>query len=186
MSKTKKKTARVGGVRVWVILLIVALSVGATCGVMKLTDNLSKGVNELVYNQDNLIRTLEEYEGKEGNAGNGLVFTVYDSKAIHVKGKINDSSSSVEWQLGEIVITEDGEYTLSGMKNASLTTAHLKGTYTDTEGNERTFYGDINDSMTVELVEGTRVTLSIVIYAETDIDTTVKPTFVLGDEAGKF
>ena len=186
MSKEKKKSARIGGVKIWVILLIVALAVGATCGVMKLTDNLSKGVSDLIYNEDNLIRTLEEYESKEGNAGNGLEFTVYNSGAIHVKGQLNDDSERYEWVLGTVVVTEDGKYTLSGIDDASATTANLKGTYTDTDGNERTFLGDINDQMTVELVKGTSVEISIVVFPDTKINTTIKPTFVLGEEAGKF
>ena len=186
MSKKTKKSHRIGGVRIWVIVLIVALSVGATFGVYKLTDSFTKGVTDLVYNDDNLVRTLEEYEGKDGNIGNGLTFTVYDNMSILVKGKINDDSERCEWFLGEVAITEDGEYTLSGMPDASTTTAYLKGVYTDTEGNERTIIGDINSSMTVELVEGTTIELYIVVFPDVDINAIVKPTLVLGDKAGRF
>ena len=73
---TKRKTARIGGLKIWVIVLIVALSVGATFGVYKLTDSFTKGVTDFIYNDDNLVRTIEEYEGKSGNVGNGLQFTV--------------------------------------------------------------------------------------------------------------
>ena len=181
---TKRKTVRIGGLKIWVIVLIVALSVGATFGVYKLTDSFTKGVTDFIYNDDNLVRTIEEYEGKSGNVGNGLQFTAYDNMSILVKGKINDDSERYEWTLGEVLIEEDGKYTLSGMNDASTTTAYLKGTYTD--GNVRTFTGDISGSMTVELVKGTTVELSIVVFPGVDINTVVKPTFVLGEEAGKF
>ena len=188
MSKKSKskRSPRVGGVKIWVVILIVALSVGATFGVYKLTDSFTKGITDFIYNEDNLVRTIEEYEGVDGNAGNGLQFTVYDNMSILVKGKINDDSERYEWVLGDVVIMEDGKYTLSGMSDASTTTAYLKGTYTDTEGNERSFIGDINSNMTVELVKGTTVELSIVVFPGVDINTVVKPTFVLGKEAGRF
>ena len=186
MSKKAKKSHRIGGVKIWVIFLIIALSVGATFGVYKLTDSFTKGVTDLIYNEDNLVRTIEEYEGKSGNVGNGLQFTAYDNMSVLVKGKINDESERYEWVLGTVIIEENGKYTLTGMDGASTTTAYIKGAYTDTEGNERTFIGDISSSMTVELVKGTSVELSIIVFPGVDINTIVKPTLVLGDKAGRF
>ena len=186
MSRNKNRAPRIGGVKVWVVLLIVALAVGLTCGIFKLTDNLSKGVTDLIYNQDNLVRTLEEYEGDAGNAGNGLTWTVYDNKSIRLEGKISSDEEKVEWVLGDITIEEDGTYTLSGVDGASLSTVYLQGSYTDEDGNAQTFYGDISTSCTVELTEGTVVNLKIVAYANVEYDKVIRPTLVLGDEAGKF
>ena len=186
MSRKKTKTARVGGVKLWVIILTIALAVASTVGVFKVTDNLSKNIFDVIYNEDNLVRNIDEYEGSEGNLGNGLKFTVYANKSIHVKGKINNDDDRVEWELGTIVIEEDGVYTLTGMKDASVTTAYLCANYMDTNGNEVTLIGDISDEMSAELVKGTQVTFYIVVYSGCEINTTVKPTFVLGDKAGKF
>lgn len=185
MSK-KKNTPRIGGVKWWVIVLIILASLATTIGVFKLTDNLSKDANDLFYNEDNLVRSIEEYEGAVGNTGDGLTWTVNKNRSIRLVGQIDSDAESVEWVLGNVTVTEDGKYTLSGVDGASLTTIYIQGTYTDTDGNVKTFYGDMANSQTVELVEGTVVELKIVAFADTKFSKTINPTFVLGDEAGKF
>ena len=167
-------------------LLVVGLSVGITAGLSKATNGFEEDISTVLYNDDNLIREIEEYEGLVGNTGDGLVWTVNNNRSIKVAGKINNGAESVEWILGTVKVPEDGTYTLSGVKGATTSTIYICGTYTDTDGNEQTIIGDITNTCTAELVKGTIVTFKIVCYPDITFNKTINPTFVTGEEFGKF
>ena len=185
MSRGKAKSKRF-----WttfgVIALAVVISIAATIGLYKVTESFELGVTDLVYNRDNLVRQLEKYEGLAGNNGNGLTFDVKSDMSIRIRGKITSGDEQFEWILGEVTVEETGDYTLSGLNGASYASAYLKGVYTGIDGNTHTIYGDMSGVCTAELVEGTNVKLSIVIFEGTELNTTVTPTFTLGEEAGRF
>ena len=172
----------------WIaVILIIALSVGITFGITKLADGSVSSFSDLFTNKDNLIREIDEYTTESGNTGEGITWTVKKNKSIVVDGKINSGATKMEFVLGEIVINEKGNYTLSGVEDASLTTIYLEATYTDAEGNVKTIIGDMASSMTAELDAGTSVLIKLVVYSGTSFDdVVVKPTFVEGDEAGRF
>ena len=185
MSKSKRKSNKFVTVVV-IVLVTVVLSMAGTIALYNATNAFEIGVQDLIYNQDNLIRSIEEYEGLSGNNGNGLVYTVNGDKSFKVKGSITSGDASVEWVLGEVTIDETGVYTLSGLNGASLATAYLEGTYTDVDGNVKTIYGDIAGTCSAELVEGTNVSIKLVIFEGAELNTTVHPTFTLGEKAGRF
>ena len=182
---SRKSSKKFFGVRWIAVIIIIAAAVGLTCGVMKLTNNLELGITEIFQNQDNLIRTIDEYVSEDGNSGNGLTWTINKDKSIKLEGTLVGTDRA-EFTLGTVQIKEDGEYTLSGVKNASLTSLYLEATYTDASGDSQSIIGDISSSCTAELTEGTTVTIKIVAFSKVDFDTTIKPTFVLGDKAGRF
>ncbi len=183
MSKTKKKS---GFGKVVLIIFLVVLTVGLSAGLTKLTSGYTKSITSIFNNKDNLVHTLEEYESKAGKDANGLEWTVTGRGAIECVGEIDEEDSASEFVLGTITIEEDGEYTLSGLDGANLKKAYLQGSYVDAEGVRQTFYGDDEDTCTVELEAGDQVVIKIIVQPGVEVDFTCKPTFVKGDEPGKF
>ena len=185
MSKSRRKSNKFVAI-VCVVLAAAVISMAGTVALYNATNSFEIGVLDLMYNQDNLIRSIEEYEGLAGNNGNGLTFNVNSDKSIRVKGQITSDDESVEWVLGEVTVDETGVYTLSGLNGASYASAYLTGTYTDIDGNVKTLYGDMSGANSAEIVEGTNVTIKLVIFKGAELNTTVRPTFTLGEEAGRF
>lgn len=185
---SKRKTKGLAGTSWIAVILIVCLSVGVTFGITKLVDGTSGSFSDLFTNKDNLIRSIDEYQTAAGNTGEGITWTVNKDKSITVDGKINSGASKLEFVLGEVVITEKANYTLSGCGDkASMTTCYLIASYTDAEGQPKTIVGDMASSMTAELDAGTSLVIKLVVYSGVAFDDlTVKPTLVKGNEAGRF
>ena len=175
---------------IMVVLAIVALSVGATALLSRATNGFNDGISSVFYNQDNLVRSLDEYVSKEGNSGNGITWTVKNGGAVYADGTIAASEDEAAFTIGTVQIEEEGFYTLSGApKNTSMSTFYIKATYEDVGGTQKTLYADFSDTMTTaeKLPAGTEVTIIIVIEPGVSVDNIkFTPTFVLGTEAGKF
>ena len=164
-----------------IVAVVVALGVGAVAITNRFTG--------LFNNKDNLVHTLEEYEDKGGNDGNGLVWTVKDDGSIHCEGTItNDELDEATFVIGTVKVTEEDFYTLTGAPKGSKATFYIKAEYEDDTGNLKTIYSDFDGECTslTKLDKDTEVTLTIVVKADVEIDYTFKPTFVAGEEAGKF
>lgn len=182
MARKIKKTG-VGDVvkAILIIAVVIALGVGAVALTLRLTGVLK--------NEDNLVHTLEEYESKGGNDGNGLVWTVNDDGSVHCEGTItNEDLEEATFVIGTVKIEEENFYTLSGAPKGSKNTFYIKGEYEDDAGNLLTFYSDFDGECTTvtKLAKDTEVKLTIVVKTGVDIDYTFKPTLVAGEEAGQF
>ena len=170
-----------------VIKAIIIIAVFVVIGVTFLAiTNRSTGI---LNNQDNLVHTLEKYDDKGGNDGNGLVWTVNDDGSIHCEGTItNDELDEATFVIGTVKVTEEDFYTLSGAPKGSKATFYIKAEYEDEAGNLMTIYSDFDGECTslTKLDKDTEVTLTIVVKADVEIDYTFRPTFVAGEVPGKF
>ena len=163
------------------VILVIALGVGAVA--------LMSNMNGILNNKDNLVHTLEEYEGKSGTDGNGLLWTVNSDGSVRCKGEItNEDLDEVEFVIGTIKIETEDSYTLSGAPEGSKSTFFIKAEYEDEAGNLKTVYSDFNGECTTleKLPVGTEVKITIVVKSGVAIDQTFKPTFVAGEKAGEF
>ena len=173
-------------------ILIIALSITATALISKGTDGFNKSFSTLFLNEDNLVHTLEEYESKAGNSGNGITWKINENTgAITASGTIaeSDTATAAEFKLGSVKIEKTDYYTLSGVKGGSLDTFYIKAEYEDLSGNQKVIYGDFTDSMTSEdkIAEGTYVSITIVINPGVELENVkFTPTFVAGEEKGSF
>lgn len=166
---------------VLLMILCVALGVGAIAMTLNLTGVLK--------NEENLVHSLDEYEGKSGTDGNGLLWTVKKDGSVHCKGQItNKDLDEATFVLGTVEIVDKGFYTLTGAAEGSKSTFYIKAEYEDDAGNLITIYSDFDGECTslTQLDAGTEVTITIVVKSGVEIDQTFKPTFVLGEVAGKF
>lgn len=182
MARKIKKT-NVGNVITAIILVAVVVALGV--GAVAMTNRFTGILN----NQDNLVHTLEKYDDKGGNDGNGLVWTVNDDGSIHCEGTItNDELDEATFVIGTVKVTEEDFYTLSGAPKGSKATFYIKAEYEDDAGNLMTIYSDFDGECTslTKLDKDTEVKLTIVVKADVEIDYTFKPTLVAGEEAGKF
>ena len=130
MAKRRIKKTNVGDLikSILIIALVVALGVGAITMTLKLTGVLK--------NEDNLVHTLEEYEGKGGNDGNGLIWTVNDDGSVHCEGTItNEDLDEATFVIGTVEIEEEDFYTLTGAPKGSKATFYVKAEYEDEAGN---------------------------------------------------
>ena len=172
------------------VLLIVALSVTATALISRATDGFNSGITSIFYNDDNLVRTLEEYVSKEGNSGNGITWTIKNGGAVVADGTLASDEDEAIFRLGFVEIKEEGFYTLSGApKNTSSSTYYIRASYEDVSGTNNVLYANYSDSMTSvnKIPAGTVVTIEIVIVPGVSVENVkFTPTFVLGTEAGAF
>lgn len=182
MARRIKKTSAGDVIKsILIIALVIALGVGVVALTLRFTGVLK--------NEANLVHTLEEYEDKGGNDGNGLVWTVKDDGSIHCEGTItNDELDEATFVIGKVKVTEEAFYTLSGAPKGSKATFYIKAEYEDEAGNLMTIYSDFDGECTslTKLDKDTEVTLTIVVKADVEIDYTFKPTFVAGEVPGKF
>lgn len=163
------------------VILIIALGVGAVA--------LMSNMGGILNNKDNLVHTLEEYEGKSGTDGNGLLWTVNNDGSVRCKGEItNDDLDEASFELGTVKIEKEDVYTLTGAPEGSKSTFFIKAEYEDEAGNLKTVYSDFNGECTSseKIPAGTEVKISIVVKSGVAIDQIFKPTFVAGDKAGEF
>lgn len=182
MARKIKKT-NVGNVITSIILVAVVVALGV--GAVAMTNRFTGILN----NQDNLVHTLEKYDDKGGNNGNGLVWTVNDDGSIHCEGTItNDDLDEATFVIGTVKVTEEDFYTLSGAPKGSKATFYIKAEYEDDAGNLMTIYSDFDGECTSEtkLDKDTEVKLTIVVKSGVEIDYTFEPTLVAGEVAGKF
>ena len=127
---------------------------------------------------DKNLYTAECMTLKDRNAGDGIVVTVNDDGSFKVKGT---ASEDITFEIGEVTLNE-GTYTLTALKGASKASAYVKcvsdaglDVYADFTGNTFT----VNTDNTV-------VTLGFAISEGTEINATVYPVIVAGEEAGDF
>ena len=174
------------------VVLIVALSVGATALISKSTNGFNDSFSSMFLNKDNLVHSIEEYDCMSGNSGNGLTWTVNEKTgAITVNGAFTDAdgATSEVFVLGDVKIEETDYYTLSGVKGGSMSTFYIKAEYEDASGNPKTIYGHFTDTMTSEdkIPAGTYVQISIVVLPGVELNNVrFTPTFVAGQEKGSF
>ncbi len=169
-------------------LLIV---VAAICGVVSIFTHANNGtLTSFLINENNLIHSIEKYEGASGPLTNGLTLEVNKNGAITIDGKYDETKlEEYVFVLGTVKVDEEDFYSLSGVPNADLDTVYLTATYEDLEGNKRILYSDFADTMTTEtkLPVGTEVVINLVVKPGASFkNVTIKPTFVSGTEAGKF
>lgn len=168
------------------ILVVIGLTLGATVATYSLTDNFETNI---FVNQDNLIHTIDEYETKTGTSGDGISWSVDSFGRVKANGEITSDAETVEFVLGTIEIEEEDFYTLSGAPEGSINTFYIKAKYTTESGSEVILYSDFANYCTspTEITKGTEVTFSIVIHSGVEMDNyAFSPTFVAGEEAGKF
>lgn len=169
------------------LLAAVILSVSVTAVVSRNTDNFS---GSIFTNEDNLIHSLDEYVSKPSNLANGLTFKVNSTGSIVINGTYDkDAAEDYIFTLGTVTVDKTDYYTLSGAKNGSLDSYYIQASYEDSNGNSRVIISDFSDTMTSidEIAEGTQVTISIVIKPGAEFNrVTITPTFVPGEEAGRF
>ena len=170
------------------LLVAVILSVSITAVISRNTDNFNSGIS--FTNEENLVHSLDEYVSKPSNLANGLNFKVNSTGSIVVDGTYDEFAvSDYVFTIGTVTIDETDFYTLSGSKNGSLSTYYIKATYEDSSGNIKTLISDFSDTMTSieEIPEGTQVTIVLVIKPGAELErVTITPTFVAGEEPGRF
>lgn len=181
-----RRTRRKSGLGMFfLVLVIIALSVGATVAAYSITDNFSTNI---FVNRDNLVHSIDEYESVPGNNGDGLTWTVDSFGRVKANGKTGDENAS--FVLGTVTIEEENFYTLTGApEGASRDTYYIEAVYKTAAGTTVVLYSDFRDYCTSpeKLAEGTEVTLTIVACAGCTFENvTFAPTFVAGNEAGRF
>ena len=183
MSRIKSK-----GKNIFKIICLMLVTVIASVSISSLLAR-NEGKN-LFVNDKNLVHTLEEYESKAGNTGDGLSWKVNSSGSITVNGTYSkDAETNVAFVLGTVTIEEEDYYTLSGAKKGSTDTFYIEATYEDSAGNSKTLISDFSNKMTsdAKLAVGTQVTIRIVVKPGSTLNYyTIKPTLVAGTEAGRF
>ncbi len=135
----------------------------------------AKDVFERELNENNLY-TSECITITDRNDGNGIKLTVNENGSISIKGK---ADSAIEYDIAEVTL-KAGKYTFTALDDASLKTAYVS---LDLEGVD--FNADFTGN-TFTVVEDTTVTLTIHIAEGTEINATVYPVIVEGDEAGSY
>ena len=171
-----------------VILVIVGISVTCSAFVARSTNNYTETPN--MTNENNLVHTLDEYVSAGGSFTNGLTVKVNSTGSIVINGTYSENATEdYVFTLGTVSIEEADYYTLSGAARGSLDTYYIVASYEDSTGNLRTIISDFSDTCTSAdiLAEGTQVTLKIVVKPGATLNyCTLKPTFVAGEESGKF
>ena len=170
------------------LLVAVVLSVTVTAVISRNTDGFNSGIS--FTNEKNLVHTLDEYVSKPSNLANGLSFKVNSTGSIVIDGTYDENAVfDYVFNIGTVTVDETDYYTLSGAEDGSLTTYYIKAMYEDSAGNTKTIISDFSDTMTSieEIPEGTQVTIVIVIKPGTEFKrVTITPTFVAGEEPGRF
>ena len=162
-----------------VVVLVCILSCGflmwAFGGLNDMSVDNAKDVFERKVNEDNLY-TSECVTITDRNDGNGIKLTVNDNGTIAVKGT---ADATVNYDLATVSL-KAGEYTFTALEGASL-----KGAYVSLslEGVDKPadFTGN-----TFTVVEDTEVVITLHIAEGTEINATVYPVIVKGDEAGTY
>lgn len=127
-------------------------------------------------NEDNLFKA-ENVTLTSKNDGYGLKFTVNDDGSIHVKG-----TASREYnELIGTVILDSGKYTITALNGASMNTAYV----TAVVGSVETPADFTNNQLNIT-TDNTSVELVLHVLQGTEIDATIYPVIVSGEEAGSF
>lgn len=170
------------------ILLVVALSVGATAIISRNTGSFT--TTPTFTNENNLVHTIDEYESSAGTFANGMTWKINSTGSIVANGTYSDANvEDLVFNLGTITIETEDYYTLSGAPKGSLESFYIEAKYQDASGNIKTLMSDFSDTMTsvAKLPVGTQVTLRIIVKpGVTFSHYTFKPTLVAGTEAGSF
>lgn len=126
-------------------------------------------------NADNLY-TVECVTIEDRNDGNGVTLDVNDNGSIKIKGTAHED---ITYTIATVAL-EAGEYTFTALEGASRNSAYVQ---LDLEGT--TVTADFTGN-TFTVVEDTEVQISVVIKKGTEINATVYPVIVAGDEPADY
>ena len=162
-----------------IVVLVCILSCGfimwAFGGLNDMSVENAKDVFERKLNEDNLY-TSECVTITDRNDGNGIKVTVNENGSITVKG---EADSVVNYPIATVSL-KAGEYTFTALEGASL-----KGAYVSLSLEGVDISADFTGN-TFTVVEDTEVALTLHIAEGTEINATVYPVIVEGDEAGAY
>lgn len=157
-----------------VCLVLAALTVFGVA--MSLTDNFTTTDISRPLNDDNFY-TASCMTLEDTNDGSGIIVDVKDNGSIKLKGTASDD---VDYTIGSVTLNK-GTYTFTAVSGAALNSVYVTATVGSTVHNAD-FTGN-----TFEITsDNTVVTLEVHIAADTEINKTVYPVIVSGDEAGDF
>lgn len=165
-----KKRVTWGGV---LILLLVSL-VGFGL-IINWTNGLQEFDMSRPLNEDNLYNA-DLLELESGNPGDGVTISVNDNGSFKVKGK---ADSDISYPIAEITL-DKGTYTITALEGASKGGAYVMTTiagtvvYADFTGNTFTVDSETTVNLVLKIAEGT------------EINATVYPVIVEGDEAADY
>ena len=166
-----KKRVTWGGV---LILLLVSL-VGFGL-IINWTNGLQEFDMSRPLNEDNLY-SADLLELKSGNPGDGVAFNVNDNGSFKVKGK---ADANVSYKIADITL-DQGTYTITALEGASKGGACVE---IDMLGS--TYHADFTDNTIIVVEDDTTITLTLKISEGTEINATIYPVIVEGNEAADY
>ena len=138
-----------------------------------MADRFSPSVNESNFYNAECV-TL-----KSGNSGDGVTVTVNDDGSVKVKGKNENKTDSLEYTIGTVTL-EAGTYTFTALDGASKNGSLVVAIDGETE-----YCADFGEN-TFTLDSETELVIKLVIKPDVEINSTVYPVIVEGDEPGDF
>ena len=163
-------------------VLVACLLMGAigwiSTGFTDFTKDGISGKFEPTVNEDNFFN-VECVTLKSGNSGDGVTVTVNDDGSVKVKGKNENKTDSLEYTIGTVTL-EPGTYTFTALDGASKNGSLVVAVDGETE-----YCADFGEN-TFTLDSETELVIKLVIKPDVEINSTVYPVIVEGDEPGDF
>lgn len=160
-----------------VVLILAALTVFGV--LMTLTDNFTTAEISRPLNEDNYY-TASCMTLEDTNDGSGIIIDVKDNGSIKVKGK---TSEDVDYTIGTVVLNK-GTYTLNAVSGAALNSVYVTASYGS--GTVSVVNADFTGNTFTIGQDNTTVTLKLHVAADTEVNKTVYPVIVSGEESGDY
>ena len=141
-------------------------------------DKFASEVNEKNFHQP------ENCSLKSSNDGDGIVVTVNKDGSVELDGQNTSKTTDKTYTIGTVTL-DKGTYTFTALKGASKAKAYVTLEYA--KGSEVTIINADFTGNTFEIPsDATVCTLKVTIRPEVEINATVLPVIIPGEEAGAY
>lgn len=170
--------------KLFIVFLCAVIVCGAlgwmTSGFQKWgAEDIGNQFTEATLNKDNKYSS-DNMTIKSSNDGNGIIVEAKDNGTVKFKGK-NNTDDVMECEIGSVTL-DKGTYTFTAIKGAAKNTMYASLLNAGSLVCNADFTGN---TFTVA-ADATELTIVVYIQSGAEVDATVYPVIVEGEEAGSF